>query len=238
MQRWTKNMLFALAIVPTMTIVPRLEAKETKATQMKPFTFPAAKYADFALSKDAKTWDFNHPENQQMLQEGNGQPLRVIETNKAEKWVQVYAVSCQNVLKMPFGWFGLDDGSTTYFWTPDEKTRIISAFDLISPEDNPPPAGQTHWGRFKANVLEQMKKQMPGATFRQFDLAGESFGIEATDIKSESKRDVSFVQVWQHNPEIPQFALSLSLTSPAKDYQHNLGLIGLIVRDRQIQWGN
>ena len=212
-------------------MLSHVEAKEAK---MKPFAFPAAQYADFALSKDARTWDAKHPINKKALEDGDGQPLNVLRENKTEKWVQVYAASCQNTLKMPFGWFGLDDGSTTYFWTPDEKTRIICAFNSL--EDSKPPANTTLWAHFKNGALAQMRKQMPKARFRQFSLKDGSFGIEARGIRSESGREVSFLQIWKHNPQLPAFALSLSLTSPAASYEHNLGLIGLMLRDRKVQW--
>ena len=212
------------------------QAKEAK--KMEAFAFPAAKYADFALSKDAKSWDIKHPVNRKLLESGAGQPLRVGQENKAEKSVQLYAASCQSVLKMPLGWFGLDDGGATTFWTPDEKTRILCRFTSLGA--SAAPTEKNWWPSFKTRALAQMKKQMPKAHFRPFDLKSppDSFGIEASGLKSESGRDVKFVQIFTRNSQIPGFALSLSLTSPAKDYAHNLGLIGLILRDRKVQWGN
>lgn len=192
----------------------------------------------FRLEADAQSWDVKHPVNQKLLESGAGQPLHVLQENQAEKSVQLYAVSCQNVLKMPFGWFGLDDGGATTFWTPDEKTRILCRFTPLGARAAP--TENNWWLSFKSRALAEMKKQMPKAQFRQFDLKsnGDSFGIEASGLKSEARRDVKCVQIFTRNPQIPGFALSLSLSSPAKSYAHNLGLIGLILRDRQVQWGN
>lgn len=222
MKHWMKNAV----IIGTILLWPCLEVHAAKIAQ--PFVFPTAKYDDFALSKTAASWDAKHSVNVQMLKEGNGHPIRVLETNRAEKWVHLEATSCQSVLKMPFGWFGLDEGSTTFFWTPDDQTQIISQFDVM---------GDENWENFKASALVKLQKQMPTATLRPFALPGESFAIEARGLKIKGKSGKSFVQVWQHNPQRPELVLSLSLSAPPKTYARILGLIGLMVRDREVQWG-
>ncbi len=196
-------------------------------------TFPIAKYADFALSRDTSSFSPTHPKNR------DTQPPSLHGSDIKAGWAEVGAASAQTLLKMPLGWFGAESGSATTFYTPDEKTRLILRFSDILGEL---PAAQTAaikdpFAYLKQRQLALSKAQLAKmgrgkAQVRQFSLSDGPIAIEARGLTSESGRAVAFLQVISPNPREARFPLSLSLTSPAADYEKNRELVGLILRDR------
>ena len=198
--------LCAVAALGTLTWAQNATKKTPPAS--KDSLPPAGKYADYAFSKDAKSFD---PEDPIYARLGTIPPGV---TAVGKGYVELGCGSSQVVLKMPMGWLGSEDGRNSTLFTPDQSTRIIMGFRDMGEKIS--------FAAFKTKALNQTRAQMkalkqPEVVVRSFELPGGSYAVEATGITTGSGAKNGFMQVFtpNPNPKNARFVMSLSLTSPA-----------------------
>ena len=188
---------------------------------------PVGTYADYAFSTNAKSFDPNDPVYAQLGALPPG--VKAI----GEGFVELGCGSSQVVLKMPMGWLGDEDGQNSTLFTPDQSTRIIMGFRDMGEK--------TSFAAFKTRSLAATRAQMKalkqtGAIVRGFEVPGGSYAIEVSGVTTTSGAKNGFLQVFTPNPKPSRYVMSLSLTAPAPEFSKYRGLVGLILRDREIIW--
>lgn len=184
-------------------------------------------YKEFALSNNDSSFNPENPENVKNCENGLGLSPRVLE--KGDGFVKVSASSAQTVLNIPFGWYGLDTGKNTLFYTLDGKISLSLGFIDV---------GGIDFAELKKRVrVEYQGYQNQGAQIENTDLPDGSFLSKATGMIIGGEK-LSMVSVYTPNPKGGQYYMKLLMSAPPDDFEKYYGLIRLILKDREIIWAN
>jgi S1-C subfamily serine protease len=192
---------------------------------------PVGDYKDYALSKDATSYDQGNPVNDGL------RVSKVLE--KGDGWVKLAAASSNTVLKMPMGWQADEDGQKSTFFTPNKKVRFVNHFNDMAAEFGK----QITFAEFRMTARVTLEEKLAGsgqqsAKVEQLDLPDGSIALKVRGIRTESGEKNALVQVFTPDSadKSSHYCMSLSLITPEPEFDRFLGLLGLILRDRQILW--
>ncbi len=181
-------------------------------------------YKELAFSNDDSSFDPENVKNKANRENGLGLTPKVLE--KGDGFVKVYADSAQTTLKIPFGWYGMDTGQKTLFYSPDGQISLsLSSVD----------GGGADFLSLKKQVIEEYKGyESSGAQIENTDLPDGSFLSKALGVNQNGEK-LSMVSVYTPNPQNSQYYWKLLMSAPTGEFEKYYDLIGLILRDREIK---
>lgn len=213
------------------------------APKLKPFALPVGTYRDFALAKDARSLDAKAPMNALFLKQGLGRPVKLLKTG--DGFAVVRADSLNATLKVPLGWTAIESREDFKMWTPGMRTLVTMQFyDALHGSPivvRATPRMFFAEARKSLRALAQSTVKPGVSKMREFTLADGSYGVEVSNGVSnegypDDKTRNAYVQLLTPNPKNPRRPLLLSLTTPMQRYPRDLKLVGLMMRDRKVNY--
>lgn len=185
-------------------------------------TLPVGDYADYQVSDNTDTLESYPP-----WEEYTYLPTVL---SSDEHAATVYALAAQTTLKVPLGWYAEQSPDTARFMLEDQKTRFTLGFRSLE--------GKT-FEELKNSYAEGFKSAYPSLSDENINLVSISdtqFYIEVRNLMNTSGTENGIVNVITYNPDLPNYYHSLLLVTPNDTFEHYEGLVGLIVRDQEIDW--
>lgn len=178
-------------------------------------------YAEVALASDPATLGPDHPLNQTLLQSGAGFPLRVLRDHGSDlRCATVLAPALQAVLRLPYGWHGLDDSRRTLVHDGAGGVQIAAQ-------------RRRHGGRsahaFLREALVGLQAEQPGVSGRRF----RSNGVEMLLVPEMVIEGEALAQAWFVRPAPDGQFLVLRCTCRPDDLTRTGNLAELLARDAE-----
>ncbi len=202
---------------PTPVVDPTPEPAATDAGPSAPEA-PSSPHAAFALADDAATLDPDHPQNVRMRERGIGFAPRVHATDTDARWVEVASGAILASLRLPFGWFALDDGRRLLVYHPDGAVQIN--FDRRQHR------GQSH-DALLAELQDDLARQSPAARFLRVRLGEmECLGVRDLVVDGEALE-----QAYLLREATDTNVLAVRVTAAPDGITRALDLTELLLRD-------
>jgi hypothetical protein len=206
-------------------VLPAVEVATESATapddeaRVESFASDAVAYAELARGADLGTLREDHPLNQTLLQNGAGFPLRILRDHgPAQAGATVLAPALQAVLRLPYGWHGLDDSRRTLVHDGAGGVQIAAQ-------------RRAHDGRsahaFLRDALTGLEAEQPGLTGRRL----RSNGVEMLLVQGLVVDGEAVAQAWFLKPAPGAQFLVLRCTCRPGDLARTGNLAELLVRD-------
>lgn len=190
-------------------------------------SLPIGDYQDYQVSDTSDSLSSYPPDDEYAY-------LTTIKSSD-EHSATIYTLSAQTTLKVPLGWYGIEEGDRAVFMLEDKYTRFTLGFRSLE--------GKT-FEEFKNSYIDVFKEFYP--TLKDEDIyleeiSATQFYLIARHLPTETGTENGIVNVITYNPNLEGKSLdghyhSLLLVTPEDTFEHFLGLIGLIVRDQEIDW--
>ncbi len=194
---------------------------------------PVGKYADFALSGSEETltnpddpvvrrWTENSVEN----------IAKLISVDRAQSLAVVKLDSARMTLKIPLGWYAIDDGERGAVFTADEAVRIVARQVDLTLEGTKTIA---EYAQIKRALLiqrypqtEVAEQQLPGGALMNI--------YRHVPARPNDTAPREIYEIITADPKDPNRAQLTTLGVPDGQGAKYLPLLGLIMRDRVINW--
>lgn len=196
-------------------------------------TLPVGNYADFATStSDASLTDPDDPVMRKWVDNNIENIVTVVTIKRSESLATVNFVSARMTFNIPLGWYAMDDGERGAAFTADEDVRIIARqLDL---EFEGVPTIEEYAG------LKRAVQQQRAPTARIFERrlsTGQMMNVyQAVPARPNDNGPREIFEVLTAHPSDPKRAHQILLGFPDGQGDKYLPLLGLIMRDRQIDW--
>lgn len=219
--RWTALLTFLLAFCAGAAM-----AQET-------MTLPVGNYADFATSTDDKSlMDPDDPVMRKWVDNNIENIVKVVSIDRAGARAIVNFASARMTLPIPLGWYAMDDGERGAAFTADEDVRIISRQLDLDFEGVP---SIEQYAAIKRAIQQQraprariFEKRLPG---------GEVVNVyENVPARANDRGPRTIYEVLTAHPSDKKRGHQILLGVPDGQGLKYLPLLGLIMRDRKIDW--
>lgn len=194
---------------------------------------PVGNYPDFALDDIESTltdpddpilrrWTDNNVEN----------IAQIVSVNRRGRYATVRLASARMVLNIPLGWYAVDDGERGAVFTPDEAVRIIGRqVDL--------PLEQVR----SIEEYSEIKRAQMVQRYPMAAISGQPLGPGVVmnvylhiPARPNDKGPRAIYEVVSTDPADPKRAQLTTMGCPDGQEQKYLPLLGLVLRDRRIEW--
>jgi hypothetical protein len=192
-------------------------------------TLPAASYSTYALSKDAKSFDPEDPENKLLLEKGFGFPVRVARVLEGRALVASPATKL--LIPVPLGWRGFDDARRTRLFPPGGDIGLVVSVVSIDDTRGWDDTREQFWQQVR-EAAARRGKESPRYEARLIRLADGTFGVREAHIPDKNGPYSSILLVMRY-PGDARLGLRINLFTPVEEFERYVGLMGLIVRDLQ-----
>ncbi|MEO8558541.1 MAG: hypothetical protein ABI439_05720 [Rhodospirillales bacterium] len=194
---------------------------------------PIGRYADFALSSTETTltdiddlvvrrWTDNSGEN----------IARLVSVDRAQKLAVVTLDSARMTLKIPLGWYAIDDGERGAVFTPDEMVRVVARQVDLTLEGTKTIA---EYAQIKRGLLIQRFPQ--SEAIEQKLGAGIIMNIyRHVPARPNDNGPREIYEIITADPKDSNRAQLTTLGVPDGQGARYLPLLGLIIQDRVLNW--
>jgi hypothetical protein len=194
---------------------------------------PIGRYADFALSGSEETltnqddpvvrrWTDNSVEN----------IARLVSVDRGQRFAVVRLDSARMTLKIPLGWYAIDDGERGAIFTPDEAVRIVARQVDLTLE------GTKTIGEYAQVKRGLLIQRFPQAQAIEQKLPGGALLNIYRHVPARPN-DTGPREIFEIITADPKDANRAQLTTlgvPDGQGAKYLPLLGLIIQDRQLNW--
>jgi len=219
--RWTALLTFLMVICAGQAL-----AQET-------MTLPIGNYADFATSTDEKSlMDQDDPVMRKWVDNNIENIVKVVSIDRDGAKAVVNFASARMTLPIPLGWYAMDDGERGAAFTADEDVRIISRQLDLEFEGVP---NIEQYAAIKRAIQQQraprariFEKRLPG---------GEVVNVyENVPARANDRGPRTIYEVLTAHPSDKKRGHQILLGVPDGQGLKYLPLLGLVMRDRKIDW--
>lgn len=226
------------------------------------FSFPAtSSYNSFAASRDTTSID---GEQGRAAREKSGFPMSIISSGpKREReikqgYVTVFATWAQTSLRVPLGWSAFDSRENiedSIVLSPGKTVRIVARSAMEQQEAS---SNRNAFEQLKPKVVAQTRAKLAAQGFKigeieLLDAPNGAFVVRALNLQNASgefgfvehfaqrstkaERELFWATLDQNKPLSPlPIPHAMSLLAPMKSFDKHLGLLGLMIRDRGLNW--
>ena len=199
----------------------------------EPLVLPVGEYSDFATSShSASLTDTDDPVMRKWVDNSIENIARLVSVDRAGSHAVVEFPSARMTVKVPLGWYAIDDGERGAAFTANEDVRIIvRQLDLAF-------EGVKTIEEYAALKRAIQQKRAPKARISVRRLGtGEVVNIyEAVPPRPNDRGPRAIYEVLAAHPADPARGSQTLLGVPDGDGERYLGLLGLLMRDRVIDW--
>lgn len=194
---------------------------------------PVGTYAQFALSDSENTLtDPDDPVVRRWTENSVENIARLVSVDRAGSYAVVALDSARMTLKVPLGWYAIDDGERGAVFVPDESVRVIARQVDLQVEGT---KSTEEYAQIKRGLtiqrypqVEALERRLPG---------GEVMNIyKHVPARPNDNGPREIYEVITADPKNPNRAQLTTLGVPDGQGARYLPLLGLIMRDRQINW--
>lgn len=193
----------------------------------------AGKYADYAQSdNDRSLMDRNDPILNKWISNTIENVIEVRNIDRSAQSATVYAASAKTAVTIPLGWYAIDDGERGAAFVADETVRLILrqvdlAFEGVSSIGD--------YAQVKRGLLLQ---QFPKIRTYEVRLGPDMVMnvYEAVPARPNDKAPRTIFDIVTASPKDPKRANLMTFGVPDGQGQKYLPLLGLLLRDRKIEW--
>lgn len=133
-------------------------------------------------------------------------------------------------ITLPKGWTSQFLDSTAIFYSPDEKTKFNIGYAAM---DNTDPVSFRL--NFKKNWVDAFSNfSQQKLDIEQYEISENTFALIAKDFYNEKGEMISMINIATLSENYPGLYLSFVFLSPSTEFENYLGLVGLILRDREV----
>ena len=249
-----KPLLYALAGV--LMIVPAHAAPKMLVIPIGP------SYGSYAAARDTASLD---GASSKVAREALGLPMSIISTgSKREQEIKngyatLFATWAQTTLRVPLGWHAVDEKpgiERSLVLSPQKTVRIVARAAFDSQENT---RARNAFEKFKLRAVQSTRARLQSEKFQVgelelFDAPNGAFVVRARNLRDASGKTWSFIEhfaqrstpaarrIWwakrARNEPLGMLPIphAMSLLAPAESFEKHLGLLGLMIRDRGLNW--
>jgi hypothetical protein len=194
---------------------------------------PIGKYADFALASSENTLtDPDDPVVRRWTENSVENIARLMSVDRAQSLAVVRLDSARMTVNIPLGWYAIDDGERGAIFTPDESVRIIARQVDLQLEGT---KTITEYAQIKRGLFLQ---RFPSAEASEQKLAGGQLMnvYKHAPARPNDNGPREIYEVITADPKDANRAQLTTLGVPDGQGAKYLPLLGLVIRDRVINW--
>jgi hypothetical protein len=194
---------------------------------------PVGKYVDFALASTENTLtDTDDPIVRRWTENSVENIARLISVDRSQSLAVVKLDSARMTVKIPLGWYAIDDGERGAIFTPDEAVRIVARQVDLTLEGTKTIA---EYAQIKRGLLIQ---RFPQAEAIEQKLgAGMIMNIyRHVPARPNDNGPREIYEIITADPKKSDRAQLTTLGVPDGQGAKYLPLLGLVIRDRVMNW--
>lgn len=194
---------------------------------------PVGKYADFALASTETTLtDTDDPVVRRWTENSVENIARLVSVDRANKLAIVKLDSARMTVKIPLGWYAIDDGERGAIFTPDESVRIVARQVDLTLE-----------GTKTIGEYAQIKRGLLIQRFPQAEAIEQRLGAgmimniyRHVPARPNDTGPREIYEIITADPKKADRAQLTTLGVPDGQGAKYLPLLGLVIRDRVMNW--
>lgn len=133
-------------------------------------------------------------------------------------------------ITLPKGWTSQFLDSTAIFYSPDEKSKFNIGYAAMDNTDS-----VSFRLNFKKNWVDAFSNfSQQKLDIEQYEISEDTFALIAKNFYNEKGEMISMINIATLSENYPGIYLSFVFLSPSIEFENYLGLVGLILRDREV----